>query len=150
MTVDDSEFERKIILGFLKNGGYKDAIEADSAEKAIEIFKKQKPDLVLVDVRLPKMDGVSCLRELKKINKDVKVIMLTIVLRKETIDEAIKLGAVDYLVKDNITLAVIVEKVSHYLNSKTRSKAAMSQNGRSDKPKEASDQYYKAEPSREK
>src|SRR3989338_5904846 len=99
MTVDDSEFERKIILGFLKNGGYKDAIEADSAEKAIEIFKKQKPDLVLVDVRLPKMDGVSCLRELKKINKDVKVIMLTIVLRKETIDEAIKLGAVDYLVK---------------------------------------------------
>lgn len=99
MTVDDSEFERKLIIQLLERNDYKDVVEADSGEKAILVYKKEKPDLVLMDYRLPKMDGLECLKELKKINPSVKVIMLTIVIRKDAVDEAVRAGAKDYLVK---------------------------------------------------
>lgn len=99
MTVEDSEFERELIKRYLAKGGYKEIIEAESAEKAIKKYKKERPDLVLMDVRLPGMDGLECFEKLKKINPLVKVIALTIVLRKDAIDKAKRLGVKDYIVK---------------------------------------------------
>lgn len=118
MTVDDSTFERKTIIKYLNEGGYKDLVEADSSEEAIKKYKKEKPDLVLMDIRLPGMDGLGCFEELKKINPNVKVIMLTIVVRKDAIDKAIKLGAKDYLVKP-ITKEKLLKSVKKVLKDET-------------------------------
>ena len=114
LVVDDSAFERKAILGILEKAGHKDIIEAEDAEQGLEVFKLEKPDLVLLDVRLPGMDGVQCLGEIKKANPDAKVIMVTIVTRQETIDEAMKNGAAGYITKP-ITKEKLVPKVKEVL-----------------------------------
>ena len=114
LTVDDSAFERKAILNILNKAGYNEVIEAEDGEEGLEIYKKEKPDLVLMDMRLPGMDGLECLQELKKINPNVKVIVVSIVTRKETMDEATKLGAKGYIIKP-ITEDKLIPKIKEVL-----------------------------------
>ncbi len=99
LTIEDSAFERAAIIEILKDSGYSDIIEAEDAEKGVEIFKAESPDVVLQDLRLPGMDGLECIKKLKEINPAVKVIVLTIVGRKDSIEEAQRLGVVDYVLK---------------------------------------------------
>ncbi len=99
LTIEDSAFERKAIINILKKGGYEDIVEAEDAEQGIEAYKTNRPDLVLLDLRLPGMDGLECFKKLKAINPKVKVIVVTIVTRQDSVDEAKKLGAVDYIIK---------------------------------------------------
>ena len=82
------------------------ALEADyeveafsTAEAAIETIKKSPPDLVLLDIGLPGMDGVEALREIKRLYPDVLVIMITAYEDIKTVISAMKLGAYDYVVK---------------------------------------------------
>ena len=114
LTIEDSAFERKAILNILNKAGYDDVVEAEDAEQGLEKFKADKPDLVLLDLRLPGMDGLECFKELKKLDANVKVIVVTIVTRQESIDEANKLGAKGYIVKP-ITEAKLVGKVKEIL-----------------------------------
>ena len=60
LTNEDSAFERKAIKNMLTKGGYNDVVEAETGEEGIEVYKKEKPDLVLLDLRLPGMDGIEC------------------------------------------------------------------------------------------
>jgi two-component system chemotaxis response regulator CheY len=99
LTIEDSAFERKAIINMLSKAGYKDIIEAETAEEALEKYKSEKPDLVLLDLRLPGMDGIECFKELKKINPRVKVVVVSIVTRQDSIDECMKLGAKAYIMK---------------------------------------------------
>lgn len=99
LTIEDSGFERKIIIDVLNKAGYKEIIEAESAEEGLELYKKEKPDLVLLDIRLPGMDGVECLKKLKEINPKVKVVIVSIITRQESIEECKKLGVVSYIMK---------------------------------------------------
>lgn len=99
LTIEDSVFERGAIKHILNENGYKDVLEADNAEKGIEIYESEKPDVVLLDLRLPGMDGLECLKKLKEINSDVKVVIVTIVGRKDSMDEAAKLGVSSYVLK---------------------------------------------------
>ena len=72
----------------------------DSFEyEAIEQFKVEKPDLILLDIIMPKMDGVAVLDSLKKINSDANVIMITAVGQEQIMEECQKLGAKGYIVK---------------------------------------------------
>lgn len=113
LLIEDSTFERKAIMNLLKKSGFNELIEAEDAEAGIEKYKKEKPNLVLLDLRLPGMDGLECFAELKKIDKNVKVIVVTIVTRQESVDEATKLGAKAYIMKPVTTQKLIpeVEKV---------------------------------------
>ena len=113
LLIEDSTFERKAIINILKKGGYSEFVEAEDAETGIEKYKSEKPALVLLDLRLPGMDGLECFAELKKIDKNVKVIVVTIVTRQESVDEATKLGAKAYIMKPVTALKILpeVEKV---------------------------------------
>lgn len=117
LTIEDSAFERKALINFLNKGGYKEILEAETGEAGIEVFKKEKPDLVLMDLRLPGMDGIECFKKLKAMSPTVKVIMVTIVTRKESVDECMKLGAKAYLVKP-ITQTKLVDAVKKVIGGK--------------------------------
>ena len=109
LTVDDSAFERKAIISILNKAGYDKIIEAEDGEKAVEIYPVEKPDLVLMDLRLPGMDGLECFKELKKINPTVKVIVVSIIAREDTMKEAKELGAKGYVIKPITEQKLITE-----------------------------------------
>lgn len=100
LTVDDSTFERKAIKSILQKGGYKDVIEAASVEECLKTYKQEKPALVLLDLRMPDaQDGIGALRALMNVDNNARVVVVSIVRDKETIDQCLKLGAKEYVVK---------------------------------------------------
>jgi DNA-binding NarL/FixJ family response regulator len=68
--------------------------------EALEVFKREKPDLVMLDVNMPVMDGIETLRALKQLDPDCVVVMLTSLANRQTIDQAVALGAANYIRKD--------------------------------------------------
>ena len=99
LIVDDSEFMRIIIKNILTDWGYTSILEADSGEQAIEIFKSKKPDLVLLDIIMPGIDGVETLKRIMGVNKKAKVAMVTAIGQEIVMYECKKSGSVDYLTK---------------------------------------------------
>jgi two-component system, chemotaxis family, chemotaxis protein CheY len=100
LMIEDSAFERKTISNILKGSGYNSILEAENGIDGIELFKKEKPDLVLLDLRLPGTPaGLGIFREIKKIDLKVKCIVISIVRDKDTINDALRLGITAYLSK---------------------------------------------------
>ncbi len=97
LTIEDSAFERKVIIDLLRESGYEDIVEAKTGEEGLEVYEREKPDLVLLDLRMPGMQGMEVLKALKK--KDAKVIVVSIVRKQETVDDVMRLGADGYLFK---------------------------------------------------
>ena len=98
LLVDDEPVQRQLLKDFLEEKGY-NVIEAEDGQKAISIFKKNFIPLVLLDHRMPEMTGDEVLKELKKINPLVKVIMITAYGAVDTAVKVMKLGAFDFLEK---------------------------------------------------
>jgi two-component system, chemotaxis family, chemotaxis protein CheY len=98
LIVDDAEFLRVRISKMLVGEGF-EVTEAENGLKAIESYKSKKPDLVLMDVTMPEMDGLTALKELKKIDANAKVVMLTALGQESVVLEAVKSGAKDFIVK---------------------------------------------------
>ncbi len=99
LIIEDSEFERKYLVDVLREWGYENVVEAECGREGISKFVEEKPDVVLLDLRLPDMWGVDVLKEMKNINKDVNVIVVSIVRDEQTINEVRSLGVVDYIIK---------------------------------------------------
>jgi CheY-like chemotaxis protein len=100
MLVDDEAHIRKFISLLLRHLGVTRIIEAPNGSAAIELYKKESPDLVMLDVNMPIMDGIETLRALKALNPDCVVVMLTSLANRQTIDDAVALGAANYIRKD--------------------------------------------------
>jgi two-component system, chemotaxis family, chemotaxis protein CheY len=100
MLVDDEAHIRKFISLLLRHLGVDRIMEASNGSLALELYKKEQPDLVMLDVNMPVMDGIETLRGLKAINPDCVVIMLTSLANRQTIDQAAALGAANYIRKD--------------------------------------------------
>ncbi len=98
LIVDDAEFLRVRISKMLVGEGFEVA-EAENGLKAIESYKSKKPDMVLMDVTMPEMDGLTALKELRKIDPNAKVVMLTALGQESVVLEAVKSGAKDFIVK---------------------------------------------------
>lgn len=98
LLVDDETEVCEVDGYYLSKRGY-DIICAKSGQEAIDIFTKERPQLVLLDILMPGMDGLECLRRLKQIDKKIPIIMVTCVDEIETAKKAIDLGAVDYITK---------------------------------------------------
>lgn len=113
LVVDDAAFMRLVLKDILKNLGYSNIIEASDGLMAIEQYKKFKPDLVTMDVNMPKMDGVQALKQIIKINPMAKIIMVTAVEQRYIVQEAIRNGAKDYIVKpfDRAMVGTVIERV---------------------------------------
>jgi|CZKI01.1.fsa_nt_gi two-component system chemotaxis response regulator CheY len=100
MLVDDEAHIRTFISLLLRHLGVKRVFEAKNGSEALEVYEREKPDLVLLDVNMPMMDGIETLRALKRINPDCVVVMLTSLANRQTVDESATHGAANYIRKD--------------------------------------------------
>jgi len=98
MIVDDAQFLRLRIANLLTKQGY-NIVEAKDGEQAIETYRMAHPDAVLMDITMPRKDGLSALAEIRKLDPRAKVIMLSALGQQSMILEALKAGATDFLVK---------------------------------------------------
>ena len=98
LVVDDQQILRVTLTEFLEEAGFSVTAVA-SGRRAIEVFKNERPSAVLLDLKMPDMDGIETMQELKKIDADVPVILVTAHGDIETAVEAIKMGAYDFIVK---------------------------------------------------
>ena len=100
LLTDDEPHIRKFVGLVLKQLGNPTIIEAGNGEEAVALYQSENPDLVLLDVNMPVMDGLATLRRLKEIDPDCLVIMLTSLANRQVVSEALTLGAANYLRKD--------------------------------------------------
>ena len=100
LLVDDESHIRKFVALILKQLGSPVLFEARNGEEALEVYRRENPDLVLLDISMPKMDGIETLKALKVIDPNCVVIMLTSIVNRETIEQAIEAGAANYIRKD--------------------------------------------------
>ena len=98
LIVDDEPIVRESIRDWLEDAGYQ-VSTAESGEEGLEMVQKQDFSIILLDVRLPGKTGVRVLQEMKTLKPNIKVILITAYPTTEMAVEAMKSGAVDYLVK---------------------------------------------------
>ena len=114
LIVDDASFMRSVLKDIIKSNGLASEIfEAGDGIEGVKSFLKIKPDLVTMDVNMPKADGIQALRAILKIDPTAKVIMISSVEEKHIVQDAIKLGARDYVVKpfDRSNVPLVINKV---------------------------------------
>lgn len=99
LVVDDAAFMRMMIKDILSKNGYQVVGEAADGVQAIEKYKETVPDLVTMDITMPEMDGITALKEIKKLNPSVKVIMCSAMGQQAMVIDAIQAGAKDFIVK---------------------------------------------------
>lgn len=99
LVVDDAAFMRMMIKDILRKGGYEVVGEAEDGAKAIEKYKELTPDLVTMDITMPDMDGISAVKEIRKINPNALIIMCSAMGQQAMVIDAIQAGAKDFVVK---------------------------------------------------
>ena len=102
LIADDSLFMRKVLKDTISsNVGKCEIVESDSGKSTLEVFRKENPDLTLLDIIMPESEeeGVNVLRKVMKANPEAKVVMITAVGQELIIEECKKLGAKDYIIK---------------------------------------------------
>jgi two-component system response regulator DegU len=108
ILVDDHTMLRQGIRRALESEGIKVVAEASDGAEAIRLALEHKPDVVLMDVSMPGMDGVEAARRIVEADGRQRVVMLTMHIDRDVIDRAIRAGAVGYLTKDSSISEVIL------------------------------------------
>jgi heterodisulfide reductase subunit A len=98
LIVDDEAIVRESIRDWLKDAGYEVSV-AGSGEEALKLIQKQNFGVMIVDLRLPGINGIDVIKKAKALKPDIKSIVITAYPTMLTQEEASKLGAIDYLVK---------------------------------------------------
>ena len=99
LICDDAAFMRMMIKDILTKNGYNIAGEAENGQKAVEKYAELKPDLVLMDITMPEMDGIEALKAIKANDPNAQVIMCSAMGQQAMVIEAIQSGAKDFIVK---------------------------------------------------
>jgi two-component system, chemotaxis family, chemotaxis protein CheY len=99
LIVDDAAFMRMMIRDILTKNGYEVVGEAQDGVQAIEKYKELNPDLITMDITMPEMDGITALKEIRKIDTNAKVIMCSAMGQQAMVIDAIQAGAKDFIVK---------------------------------------------------
>lgn len=99
LIADDSAFMRIMLKDILNRAGFINTVEAKNGRDAINLFKVERPKLVLLDVTMPDMDGLHALAEIKNIKPDAKVIMCSSMGQEEVVSECFEVGADDFIMK---------------------------------------------------
>jgi len=117
LLVEDDAMVVRMYQRKLEHDGFKVNL-AFNGEEGLAAVKKERPDLILLDVMMPKMNGIDTLKALKadKSTKDIPAIILTnLGDNSEDVEKCKALGAADYLVKANVSLPQLVEKIRQYI-----------------------------------
>lgn len=99
LICDDAAFMRMMIKDILTKNGYNVVGEAENGVRAIEMYKETKPDLVLMDITMPEMDGIGALKGIRAKDPNAQVIMCSAMGQQAMVIEAIQSGAKDFIVK---------------------------------------------------
>ncbi|RLD63660.1 MAG: hypothetical protein DRJ01_03145 [Bacteroidetes bacterium] len=116
LVVDDSSTNTFLLESFLKGKGY-NIITTQSGEEALSILKKEKIDLLLLDIMMPEISGFDILEEIEKDKnlKDIKIILISVLEREKRIDEILENKNIDYVQKP-IILNDLIFKINNFLN----------------------------------
>jgi len=112
LVADDSTTMRKIVGQHLKSEAFEICGEAANGQEAVDLYKELSPDAVTLDINMPVMDGIDALKAILEYNKDARIVMLTSEGQRETVIDAIKMGARGYIVKPP-NKAIVCEKVKY-------------------------------------
>lgn len=99
LICDDAAFMRMMIKDILTKNGYNVVGEAENGTKGVEKFNELKPDLVLMDITMPEMDGIQALKAIKGADANALVIMCSAMGQQAMVIESIQAGAKDFIVK---------------------------------------------------
>jgi two-component system chemotaxis response regulator CheY len=99
LIVDDATFMRMMIKDILLKNGYEVVGEAENGLEAVEKYQELKPDIVTMDVTMPEMDGITAIKEIRKIDPNAKIIVCSAMGQQLMVMEAIQSGAKDFVVK---------------------------------------------------
>ena len=99
MIVDDAAFMRMMIKDIFTKNGYNIVGEAENGKKAIDVYTECKPDLVLMDITIPEMDGIQALKGIRANDPNAAIIMCSAMGQQAMVIEAIQSGAKDFIVK---------------------------------------------------
>lgn len=112
LVVDDAQFMRMKATKLLSSKGF-EVVEAATGAEAVESYKTENPDAVLLDITMPDMDGLQALKEIKKIDPKANVAMVTAMGQQSIVMEALKAGAKDFVVKpfDADRVMAAIEKI---------------------------------------
>lgn len=119
LLVEDDTFLANIYKTKFEMENFKVTV-AENGESGLEEMKKKRPQIVLLDILLPKLDGFAVLEKMKadKELKEIPVILLTNLGQKDDVEKGLEMGAVDYLIKAHFKPSEVVEKVRKILKTK--------------------------------
>ena len=115
LIVDDATFMRMMLRDILSKDGHEIVGEAASGKQAVKEYKKNKPDLVTMDITMPEMDGIQTVKEIVKLDPKAKILMVSAMGQEKLMVEAMEAGAIDFIVKPFQPLR-IQETVKKWLN----------------------------------
>ncbi len=99
LIVDDAAFMRMMIKDILQKNGFEVVGEASNGVEAVNLYKKERPDVVTMDITMPDMDGIEAVKEIRAFDENAKIIMCSAMGQQSMVMDAIKSGAKDFIVK---------------------------------------------------
>lgn len=99
LIVDDSRMSRKLLINVLRGMGHEIVGEATNGEEGIRLYKGLHPDLVTMDITMPEMDGIACLKSIMKTDPEARVVMVTAAGQSTKLVDALKSGAKEFICK---------------------------------------------------
>lgn len=120
MVVDDDDHVRTFLVVLVRKLVSGTVFEARNGVEAVEVYEAERPDIVLLDVNMPLMDGLEALAKMREINPEVVVIMITSLAMRRVVEDALRAGASNFIRKDTPKaqmVDIIKETISTYLIS---------------------------------
>lgn len=99
LIVDDATFMRMILRDIFIKHGYEVVGEAENGQIAVEKYAELRPDLVIMDITMPIMDGITAVEAIKKLDPNARIVMCSAMGQQSVVIESIKAGARDFIVK---------------------------------------------------
>lgn len=99
LIIDDSKMSRRMLRTVLEGIGHEIAGEAANGEEGLALYRELKPDAVTMDITMPQMDGINCLKEIMAFDQNARVVMVTAAGQSSKLMEALKSGAKEFICK---------------------------------------------------